>query len=278
MTNYEIEYTQYNGIDYDLLLPKTVDTNVVVTNNKLTSVTLYDALTELYNKAGTGGGATTPTDIKDTDVKLSTTTSSSFNGTTVASALNEILTKVDGLKDSDIALASSTNSLFTGNTVNAALSELNTKIENSSGTEFTGEISASQITSGVLPILRGGTGVSSITTFASNLVTNGYVYRVFNRTGTATESWSVNFGFRPSFIICCSESGGNAGSIFFAGKLLGSGETAVMIYDNPAKIGHYNIDITYSSTSTTFHGSTISEFTSSRWNSSLNKYTYIAFR
>lgn len=232
-----------------------------VTNNLFTGSNVAAALQELVNKdtsllssindlsdqianlPGTGGGTGGTTD--DSKVNLSSTTSSLFTGSTVAAALSELKAKDNSLENNISSISTSLNSINAG----------------------------TQITSGTLPVARGGTGVTSIASLASDLVNTGYVYRVVSRVGTGTTSWSINVGFRPSAFICLGDSTGSASVLSWYGRTAND-----WIYltrsDSVSAINNASNEVSCGATSTTF---TIGD-SQGVLNSSLSTYTYIFFR
>lgn len=218
---------------------------------------INDLADQISNLPSGGGGTTTP--ANDSQVSLSSTTSGLFTGSNVAAALSELKSK-DSSQDSTISQLTTTVNGFDSRitTVTNSVNSIN---------------ASSQITTGTLPVARGGTGVASMTSLANDVVKSGYVYRIITRQGTGTSTWSVSVGFKPSAFICITDGVGNTASMSWWSS--GTGDW-LYVWGNSslAAVNKSSNEVTTGNTSTSFSASVDYGIL----NSTLTDYTYIFFR
>lgn len=101
-----------------------------------------------------------------------------------------------------------------------------------------------------------------------------------HRTGTGSSSITLSFPKTPNMILYLSEDGGSASSYFWALRV---GDTIKYVYESGSYLTEKNIgigslecDVSWGTT-TKITFATGVEFSASRFNSSLNSYSYIGF-
>lgn len=241
----------FTGNNVALALRELVSKDTTLTQS------INDLADQISNLPSGGGGTTTP--ANDSQVSLSSTTSGLFTGSNVAAALSELKSK-DNSQDTTISQLNTTVSGFDSRitTVTNSVNAIN---------------ASTQITTGTLPVARGGTGVTSITSLANDVVKSGYVYRIITRKGTGTATWSVSVGFKPSAFICITDGVGTTASMSwwssgFGDWLYVSGSGSLAATNKSSN------EITAGNTSTSFSASADYGLL----NSTLTDYTYIFFR